>query len=101
MTASVAFLAASRGKRVLLVEVDSKGNLTALFEHGPVGFAPVQVHPGVFVMQAVARWGNFFNQELYGPPTNLPWGIAIDCAHRVAEYACPPGNAPSLANTTR
>ncbi len=51
MTASVAFLAASRGKRVLLVEVDSKGNLTALFEHGPVGFAPVQVHPGVFVMQ--------------------------------------------------
>ena len=49
--------------------------------------------PGVFVMQAVARWGNFFNQELYGPPTNLPWGIAIDCAHRVAEYACPPGHA--------
>ena len=35
-------------------------------------------------MQAVGRWGNFFNQELYGPPTNLPWGIAIDCAHRVA-----------------
>jgi phosphatidylglycerol:prolipoprotein diacylglycerol transferase len=55
--------------------------------------------PAVFVMQAVARWGNFFNQELYGPPTNLPWGIAIDCAHRVAEYACPPGNAPSLAGT--
>ena len=55
--------------------------------------------PGVFVMQGVARWGNFFNQELYGPPTNLPWGIAIDCAHRVAEYACPPGNAASLAGT--
>jgi phosphatidylglycerol:prolipoprotein diacylglycerol transferase len=51
--------------------------------------------PGVFVMQAVARWGNFFNQELYGPPTNLPWGIAIDCAHRVAEYACPPGSDPT------
>ena len=32
--------------------------------------------------------GNFFNQELYGPPTNLPWGIAIDCAHRVVEYPC-------------
>ena len=46
-------------------------------------------------MQAVARWGNFFNQELYGPPTNLPWGIAIDCAHRVAEYACPPGSLPT------
>ena len=46
------------------------------------------VAPGIFIMQAAGRWGNFFNQELYGPPTNLPWGIAIDCAHRVAEYPC-------------
>jgi phosphatidylglycerol---prolipoprotein diacylglyceryl transferase len=46
------------------------------------------VAPGLFVMQAIARWGNFFNQELYGPPTNLPWGIAIDCAHRIAAYPC-------------
>ena len=46
------------------------------------------VAPGLFVMQAIGRWGNFFNQELYGPPTNLPWGIAIDCAHRVAAYPC-------------
>jgi len=46
------------------------------------------VAPGLFVMQAVARWGNFFNQELYGPPTNLPWGIPIDCAHRIAAYPC-------------
>ena len=38
------------------------------------------VAPGLFVMQAVGRWGNFFNQELYGPPTTLPWGIAIDCS---------------------
>jgi len=44
--------------------------------------------PSVFVGQAIARWGNFFNQELYGPPTSAPWGIAIDCAHRVAEYPC-------------
>jgi phosphatidylglycerol:prolipoprotein diacylglycerol transferase len=43
---------------------------------------------GIFVMQAIGRWGNFFNQELYGPPTDLPWGIAIDCAHRVAAYPC-------------
>ena len=42
------------------------------------------IAPGLFVMQAIGRWGNFFNQELYGPPTNLPWGIAIDCAHRSA-----------------
>lgn len=46
------------------------------------------VAPGLFAMQAVGRWGNFFNQELYGPPTDLPWGIAIDCAHRVAAYPC-------------
>jgi len=44
--------------------------------------------PGVLVMQAFARWGNFFNQELYGPPTNLPWGIAIDCTHRIPAYPC-------------
>ncbi len=52
------------------------------------------VAPGLFTMQAIGRWGNFFNQELYGPPTNLPWGIAIDCAHRVgdhgiAQWTCP------------
>jgi phosphatidylglycerol:prolipoprotein diacylglycerol transferase len=46
------------------------------------------VAPGLFTMQAIGRWGNFFNQELYGPPTNVPWGIAIDCAHRVAPYTC-------------
>jgi phosphatidylglycerol:prolipoprotein diacylglycerol transferase len=46
------------------------------------------VAPGIFVMQAAGRWGNFFNQELYGPPTNLPWGIAIDCVHRVVPYTC-------------
>jgi len=46
------------------------------------------VAPGIFLMQAAGRWGNFFNQELYGPPTNLPWGIAIDCAQRIAPYTC-------------
>ncbi|MEP6637797.1 MAG: prolipoprotein diacylglyceryl transferase [Chloroflexota bacterium] len=47
------------------------------------------VAPGLFVMQAIARWGNFFNQELYGSPTTLPWGIPIDCAHRLQDvYAC-------------
>ncbi len=46
------------------------------------------VAPGLFAMQAIGRWGNFFNQELYGPPTSLPWGIQIDCAHRLAEFSC-------------
>jgi len=50
---------------------------------------------GILTMQAVGRWGNFFNQELYGPPTTLPWGIAIDCAHRTPTLACPPlGTTP-------
>ncbi|MBI2763592.1 MAG: prolipoprotein diacylglyceryl transferase [Chloroflexi bacterium] len=46
------------------------------------------VAPALFTMQAIGRWGNFFNQELYGPPTDLPWGIAVDCARRVAAYPC-------------
>jgi phosphatidylglycerol---prolipoprotein diacylglyceryl transferase len=44
--------------------------------------------PALLLGQAIARWGNFFNQELYGPPTDLPWGIAIECQYRVAEYDC-------------
>ena len=45
--------------------------------------------PCILLAQAIGRWGNFMNQELYGPPTNLPWGIAIQCQYRVAEFACP------------
>lgn len=44
------------------------------------------IAPGLAFAQAVGRWGNFVNQELYGPPTDLPWGIAIDPAHRLAGY---------------
>jgi phosphatidylglycerol:prolipoprotein diacylglycerol transferase len=44
------------------------------------------VAPGVALAQAIGRWGNFFNQELYGKPTNLPWKIYIDPLHRVAGY---------------
>jgi len=39
------------------------------------------VAPGVALAQAIGRWGNFVNQELYGNPTGLPWGIKIDAAH--------------------
>jgi phosphatidylglycerol:prolipoprotein diacylglycerol transferase len=42
--------------------------------------------PGVALAQAIGRWGNFFNQELYGKPTNLPWKLYIDPAHRVEGY---------------
>lgn len=38
--------------------------------------------PGVLVAQAMGRWGNWFNQELFGRPTDLPWGLEIDAAFR-------------------
>ena len=50
VTAATALLAAERGKRVLVVEVDAKGNLPDLFEHAPVGFEPREVYPGVSAM---------------------------------------------------
>ena len=44
------------------------------------------VAPGMAVAQAIGRWGNWFNQELFGRPTTLPWGLRIDVAHRPAGY---------------
>jgi phosphatidylglycerol:prolipoprotein diacylglycerol transferase len=41
---------------------------------------------GLPLGQAIARWANFINQELYGPPTALPWGLRIDPAHRIPPY---------------
>lgn len=42
---------------------------------------------GLALGQVFGRWGNFFNQELYGRPTNLPWAITIDPIYRLPEYA--------------
>jgi len=47
--------------------------------------------PGVILAQAIGRWGNFFNQELYGYPTDLPWGI----------YIKPENRLPGFENYTR
>ncbi len=44
------------------------------------------ITPGVILAQAIGRWGNFVNQEVYGKPTNLPWGIYIDPEHRATGY---------------
>lgn len=43
--------------------------------------------PGIVVAQAIGRFGNWFNQELFGAPTTLPWGLEIDPAHRPAGYS--------------
>ena len=45
--------------------------------------------PGIAIAQAIGRWGNWFNQELYGRPTSLPWGLEIDQAHREEGYEDP------------
>jgi anion-transporting ArsA/GET3 family ATPase len=50
ITAAMALLAADHGKRVLVIEVDAKGNITDRFESRPVGFSPREVYPGVFAL---------------------------------------------------
>jgi prolipoprotein diacylglyceryl transferase len=42
--------------------------------------------PGLLVAQSIGRIGNYFNQELFGKPTTLPWGLKIDPEHRPPGY---------------
>jgi prolipoprotein diacylglyceryl transferase len=44
------------------------------------------VAPALLLAQAIGRWGNWWNQELYGKPTDQPWGLKIDVDHRVVGY---------------
>lgn len=44
------------------------------------------VAPGLALAQAIGRWGNYINQEVYGAPTDLPWKIFIDLQHRLPGF---------------
>jgi prolipoprotein diacylglyceryl transferase len=55
-------------------------------KHLPRAILMDAVAPGIVLAQAIGRWGNYFNQELFGRPTKLPWGLEIDLAHRPAQY---------------
>ena len=52
--------------------------------------------PGLIIAQAIGRWGNWFNQELFGGPDFGPLGLEIDPAHRPAEYADVPTFQPTF-----
>jgi prolipoprotein diacylglyceryl transferase len=50
--------------------------------------------PGILLAQAIGRWGNYFNQELFGKPTDLPWGLEIDVQNRPQQYIGDPAFHP-------
>jgi prolipoprotein diacylglyceryl transferase len=57
--------------------------------------------PGIALAQAIGRWGNWFNQELFGRPTSLPWGLRIDPANRPDQYADAVTFRPTAATCSR
>jgi prolipoprotein diacylglyceryl transferase len=57
------------------------------------------VAPGLLLAQGIGRWGNWFNQELYGKPTDLPWALDIDQSHQgslPAKYLDKSGYQPTF-----
>ena len=57
----------------------------------PTGPCLNAVAPSLPLAQAIGRWGNYFNQELYGRPTDLPWALEIDEEHLPSSGAYPVG----------
>jgi prolipoprotein diacylglyceryl transferase len=49
------------------------------------------VAPGILLAQAIGRWGNYFNNELFGLPTDLPWGLEISSSNRAYPAGLPDG----------
>lgn len=49
------------------------------------------VAPGILLAQAIGRWGNYFNNELFGLPTDLPWGLEIPSSNRAYPAGLPEG----------
>jgi len=47
----------------------------------PMAIAATCAAPAIPLAQAIGRWGNYFNQELFGRPTDLPWALEIDPIH--------------------
>jgi len=66
------------------------GTVAALFvvhrRHGDLLMFADSVAVALPAAQAIGRWGNYFNQELFGTPTSLPWGLEIDPENRPAAY---------------
>lgn len=62
------------------------GVLYARHKKMPLGDLADTVAPALPLAQAIGRLGNWFNQELFGGPTKLPWGLEIDVAHRPDRY---------------
>ncbi|HEX8859224.1 MAG TPA: prolipoprotein diacylglyceryl transferase [Actinomycetes bacterium] len=52
----------------------------------PVLLALDAAIPGIPLAQAFGRWGNYFNQELFGTPTRVPWALEVEAGHRPAKY---------------
>src|SRR6056297_252662 len=53
----------------------------------PLAVAATCAAPAIPLAQAIGRWGNYFNQELYGRATDLPWALEIDAEHLVVDPA--------------
>jgi prolipoprotein diacylglyceryl transferase len=52
----------------------------------PIAVAATCAAPAIPLAQAIGRWGNYFNQELFGGPTTLPWALEVDAEHLPAGY---------------